>query len=120
MQGGNPDYIYNPDLLPKAAYKYEIVAKESGFIGHMDALKVGSSCSMLGAGRQKKEDSIDYGAGIVLNRKTGDRVKKGEIIAVMYSSDEALFEDAVLQFEESVTISDSKPAEKPILLEIIE
>ena len=86
----------------------------------MDALKVGSSCSMLGAGRQKKEDSIDFGAGIVLNRKTGDRVKKGEIIAVMYSSDEALFEDAVLQFEESVTISDSKPAEKPLLLEIIE
>ena len=75
---------------------------------------------MLGAGRQKKEDSVDYGAGIVLNRKTGDKIKKGEKIAEMYSSDESLLENAMLQFEESVTISDSKPDEKPILLEIIE
>ena len=120
LQGGNPDYIYNPDLLPKSAYKREIIAKDSGFIEQMDARKVGSACAMLGAGRQKKEDSIDYGAGIVLNRKIGDKIKKGEKIAEMYSSDESLFEDAMLQFEESVTISDSKPDEKPILLEIIE
>ena len=120
LQGGNPDYILNPDLLPKAAYKREIFAKGSGFIEHMDAQKVGSACAMLGAGRQKKEDGIDYGAGIVLNRKTGDRVKKGEKIADMYSSDESLFDDAVLQFEKSVTISDLKPDKKPILLEIIE
>ncbi len=120
LQGGNPDYILNPDLLPKAEYKREILAKDSGFIEHMDAQKVGSACAMLGAGRQKKEDDIDYGAGIVLNRKTGDRVEKGEKIADMYSSDKSLFDDAMLQFEKSVTISDLKPDKKPILIEIIE
>lgn len=120
MQGGDPKYIMTPSLLPTAKLKREITARESGYISHMDAAEIGSACVELGAGRHRKEDEIDHGAGIVLRKKTGDAVKKGEVIASLYSSKNEFLDIAALQFEKSVTFSEEKPAEIPILLEIIE
>ena len=86
----------------------------------MNAAGIGSACVELGAGRHRKEDEIDHGAGIVLRKKTGDAVKKGEVIASLYSSKNEFLDIAALQFEKSVTFSEKKPDEIPILLEIIE
>lgn len=120
MQGGDPEYIMAPSLLPTANLKLDITARESGYISHMNAAGIGSACVELGAGRHRKEDEIDHGAGIVLRKKTGDAVKKGEVIASLYSSKNEFLDIAALQFEKSVTFSEKKPDEIPILLEIIE
>ncbi len=120
LQGGNAEYITDTSLFEKAKCSREIKAAQSGYVSHMDAEGIGSVCVALGAGRQRKDDAIDPAAGIILHKKTGDYVKKGETMAILYCSDESLFENAVLQFNESVTFSEDAPSKNPILLEIVE
>ncbi len=120
LQGGNPDYIFNTELFEKAKYSYDIKANQRGYINHMDAEGIGLVCVKLGAGRQTKEDNIDHSAGIILHKKTGERVDKGDVIATLLCNDGSLFEDAVLQFNKSVTISDEKSYLNPLLLGIVE
>ncbi len=119
LQGGNPKYILNTDLFEKAKYSFEIKAIQSGYINHMDAEGIGLACVKLGAGRQTKEDAIDYSAGIILHKKTGDRVEKDEIIATLHCNDEGLFEEASMCFNKSLTINDKPEPEKQLLLRII-
>ncbi len=120
LQGGNPEYILNTELFEKAKYSYDIKATQSGYINHTDAEGIGLVCVKLGAGRQTKEDDIDHSAGIILHKKTGSRLDNGDVIATLFCNDESLFEDAVLQFNESVTISDEKSCLNPMLLGIVE
>ena len=120
LQGGDDKYIFDADLFPKAEYKREIIAQESGYIAAMDTEGVGSVCVALGAGRQKKEDSIDPSAGIILEKKTGDYVEKGDLLATLYCSDDTLFIAAEKQYRKSVTFSASKSDIIPLLLEIVE
>ncbi len=120
LQGGNPDYIINTNLFPKADYEHEIIAWNDGFVSHMNAEGIGSVCVELGAGRLCKEDCIDPSAGIILHKKAGDAVKKGEKIATLYCSDDKLFEKAKQKFTDSVIIEKAKPCKLPVLLEIVE
>ena len=119
-QGGNPDYIYNTDLFSKAEFSYEIKAKNEGYIQSTDTEGIGSVCVLLGAGRMKKEDEIDPCAGIILNKKTGDCVNKGDVLASLYASDSSLFSNAAERFVSSINISKTKPENKNILLKIVE
>ena len=84
-QGGNPDVIVNSDLLPQPKTKIEITSEASGFIEKINALEVGMAARILGAGRKTKTAPIDLSIGILLKKKVGDRVKKGEPLAVFYS-----------------------------------
>lgn len=120
LQGGDENYIFDTELFPKAEYKREIIAEESGYVAAMDTEGVGSVCVALGAGRQKKEDSIDPSAGIILEKKTGDYVEKGDLLATLCCSDEALFAAAEKQYRKSVTFSAVKSDRIALLLEIIE
>ena len=86
----------------------------------MNTEGIGSVCVALGAGRQKKEDAIDPSAGIVIEKKTGDYVKKGDVIAILYCSDEALLGAAEKQYRKAVTFSSSKPNGIPLLLDVVE
>lgn len=119
-QGGNPDYIFNSGLFPKAEHCFEIKSEKDGYIGSMDTEGIGSVCVLLGAGRMRKEDSVDSTAGIILCKKTGDYVKKGETLATLYASKNSLFEAAAKRFAESVSFESGKTERNPILLEIIE
>lgn len=119
-QGGNAEYIYNTDLFPKAKFSYEIKSQKDGFITAMDTERIGSVCVLLGAGRMRKEDSIDPSAGIVLSKKTGDYVCKGEILATLYASDKSFFEAACERFNSSVTFGDEKSERNSVLFEIVE
>lgn len=85
-QGGDANVIENPDIMPVAKYKVEIVAKETGYISKIDAEELGKISVRLGAGRLKKEDVIDYSAGIVLNVNVCDKVEKGQLLATLYSN----------------------------------
>lgn len=119
LQGGNAEYIYNTDNFTPAKFSKDVLADCNGYISSMDTEGVGSVCVALGAGRQRKEDSIDPSAGIVLCKKTGDEVKKGEILATLYCSDEALFEQAENRYRAALSFSETKPETNPILMEII-
>lgn len=116
LQGGDASYIYDTEKIPRAPFSKSIVARESGFISHTDAQNIGVACMLLGAGRQKKEDTIDPTAGIILHKKTGDFVCAGETVAVMYSSNESLFADAEEKFYSSLTFSDTEPLAKGVVL----
>ena len=86
----------------------------------MNTEAVGNSSALLGAGRAMKEDSIDYGAGIVLKKKTGDFVKEGETLAVMYASAEKRFPEAEQVFLDALEFSDEKPVKQPLIYARVE
>jgi pyrimidine-nucleoside phosphorylase len=104
-QGGNPEVIENPDLLPQPKAKIEINAGAAGFIEKINALEVGMAAKILGAGRKTKTDPIDLSVGILLKKKVGDAVQKGEPLAVFYSDgDRRKFDPAKAKFLNAYTI----------------
>ncbi len=118
-QGGNIEQITDTDKLPKAKTVYNITANCDGFISRMDAEKIGTSSVILGAGRVNKEDSIDFSAGIILHKKTGDKVSKGDILAELHTNDDGRIPSAEALFLEALSISDEKPAENPLIYKVI-
>ena len=83
-QDGDNSYIFNTELFPKSKYVYEVKSKKKGYITHMDALKLGIASMHMGAGRLKKEDSINYNVGIVLNKKTNDYVNINDTLCYLH------------------------------------
>ena len=118
-QGGNITQIENTDLLPKAKIVYEVLSPESGYIEKMQAETIGSVSVILGAGRLTKEDNIDYSAGIILHKKTGDRVEKGQVIAELHTNNEGKLKDAENLFLSALSFSGSKPSEAPLIYRVI-
>ena len=119
-QGGNIKLIDNPELFKKSKYIIEIQSNKSGYINKMNTSSIGKISSLLGAGRQKKEDLIDYSSGIVLLKKTGDFVQTGDTMAQLHTSKQEIIEEAKKMFIDSVTISQEKPEKKPMVYKIIE
>jgi len=91
-QGGNPAVVDDVNLLPQAKFVTEVPSEQEGYISFMEADQIGTAAMVLGAGRATKESEIDLAVGIVLNKKVGDRVQKGESIATIYSNTEELAE----------------------------
>ena len=119
-QGGDNSVIYNPELFKKATYSYNVVADKEGYIHSVDTEGYGSAALILGAGRNTKEDVIDFSAGIILNKKTGDFVKKGELIATLYTNKKESFLESEKRLKSSTTILPEKPAYRPIILGKVE
>lgn len=119
-QHGDERVIYNPELFEKAKYSREVKADRSGYIVRVDTEGYGIASLLLGAGRNTKEEDIDYSAGITLVKKTGDKVEKGDVIAVMYTNDENRFQGAVDRFMKSTEIGAEKPEERPPVFERVE
>ncbi len=118
-QGGDGRIVDDYSLFGKASVEYEIKAEKDGFISKMDAEKIGSICVDLGGGRKTKEDEIDHTAGIILVRKTGDRVKKGEVIAKLYTNKKDAVSTAERDYFEAVEISTEKPIEQKLIYEMV-
>ena len=118
-QGGNVGWIENPDLFPKAEFKEEIKAENDCYISSMDAEEIGISSVILGAGREKKDDIIDMTAGIILNKKTGDKIKKGDIIATLYTNNKNSLKSSKEKFIKAVEFSGEKPICIPLIYEIV-
>jgi pyrimidine-nucleoside phosphorylase len=94
-QGGDPSIVDHPDMLPQPKAKIEIEAQTSGYVSAIDALEVGVASKIIGAGRKTKDDAIDYSAGIYLIKKIGDKVRTGDLLAVLHSDgDETKIESA--------------------------
>lgn len=119
VQGGDVSYIDNTDNMPKAAFSYEVKAAKSGYIGFMDTEKIGTASVILGAGREKKDDIIDFTAGIVLNKKTGDYVNENDVICTLYTNDESTIKAAEAKILDAVDISGCIPDKKPLIYKTI-
>ena len=119
-QGGNSEYIFNPELFPKAKYSHIVRAPESGYITSVNTEGYGVASLLLGAGRNTKEDEIDFSAGIYLHAKTGDYVEKGASIATMYANKQELFVSAEKKLLSSTTIGQNKPEAQPLVLDVVE
>lgn len=118
-QGGDISYLKDINKFEKAKYPENIIKNEIGYIKEIKAENIGKAACMLGAGRIRKEDSIDMTAGIILNYKIGDYVGKEEILATLYTNDISKIETARKMVEEAIVIVD-KPVEKTkMILEII-
>jgi pyrimidine-nucleoside phosphorylase len=120
FQGGDPETVEYPErVLPKARNRKDVFTAKEGYLDFVDTRKVGISAMVLGAGRQKTEDRIDYGSGIILHRKRGDKVGPKEPVATFYYNDGRDFELAKNMFEESYVVSESKPKPRPLVYEEI-
>ncbi|MCG2361993.1 pyrimidine-nucleoside phosphorylase [Staphylococcus epidermidis] len=112
-QGGDDSIVDSPEKLPSAKYQVEFKAKKDGYITEIIANEIGVASMMLGAGRQTKEDFIDLGVGIMLNKKVGEHVEKGENILTIHTNTKEI-DDILYKLDNSITI-ESK-GEAPTLI----
>lgn len=118
-QGGNAGVVDDFSLFKQPKHTVEISSEREGYIEHTDAEKIGLASVILGAGREKKGDPIDSSAGIVLKKKTGDRVEKGDTLAIFYTDDESKIEEAKREFFEAFTFGNKKPTAQKLIYRII-
>lgn len=118
-QGGDASFARNPDTFPTAPLLREVRATASGYITAMNTEAVGLSVVALGAGRATKDDIIDFTAGIIIEKKTGDFVNEGELLATLYSSSEERLDDAERVYRGAITFGAEAPAELPLVHKII-
>ena len=118
-QGGDSKCLDHPDQLPGTVYEQNYISPADGYITKLDALSIGLASVKLGAGRITKDSLIDKGAGILLKKKCGDYVKKGEVLAILYSADKANFSEAEPLINEAYSISTEAPVKNPLILKTI-
>ena len=116
-QGGDADALDNPTKFKQPKFVYKVVSPSEGYIYSVDAEGYGKVALTLGAGRTTMEDSIDFSAGIILNKKRGDYVKKGELLATFYTDKQQSLQSAENAFLLATTFSSDKPNIRPIVLE---
>ena len=118
-QGGNPEIIDNPELLPLAKHCTKIKADLSGYIQKIDSRLIGESAMLLGAGREKKESEIDLSVGIILKKKVGNKVNNNEDLAEVYYNDSEKLKEAKGKLLSSFVIGKKKPQKLPLILATI-
>lgn len=118
-QGGDESYIYHPEKFIPASASKDFIAWEDGYIASMDTELCGKTAVILGAGRATKESEIDSRAGIRFYKKTGEYVKKGDVLATFYASDEKKLDGAASYLKKGYTFSGEKPAvQKEIIAKV--
>lgn len=119
-QDGDSRVIDDESLLAIGKFTYDVTAPQDGYITHMNTEQCGIASVMLGAGRTVKDGPIDYSAGIVMHKKTGDAVRMGERIATLYASDESLFTNAAQTYLAAITIGNTAPKVVDTILDVVE
>lgn len=117
-QGGDSAPVYDTKLLPQASIVKEVYAPVDGYVSHIESDRVGISAMKLGGGRETKESPIDLSVGILINKKVGDKVEKGEKIATLYANDQEKLAAAITELEQAYSYSVT-PVEKPKLIKTV-
>lgn len=117
-QGGDISYLEDYSKFEKSKYQKEIYSSKEGYVEKISALEIGECAMHLGAGRSTKDDVIDMASGIVLNKKVGDFVKKGELLLTCYTNKENV-EEIYKDLENSYIIVQNKVPNHKIIHEII-
>ncbi len=118
-QGGNPQALDKFELLPNATGMREITSPRGGYVSVIDAEDIGLASSMIGAGRDKKDDVIDPAVGIILEVKVGEKVDAGSVLCRIYYTREERVDEAAEMVEDAFRISAQKPDERELILEVV-
>ena len=119
-QGGDSRVLDDESLLAIGKFTYDVTAPQDGYITHMNTEQCGIASVMLGAGRTVKDGPIDYSAGIIMHKKTGDTVRVGESIATLYASDESLLANAGKTYLEAIAFGETAPVVVDTILDMVE
>ncbi len=117
-QGGNCKVLEDYSLLKIDSNKIAVYALKDGYIKALNALDIAKACKIIGGGREKKTDKIDFGVGVILNKKTGDKVQKGDVLATIYATKQT--QEAYKLVEGAYEISDEKPAADELIYKVME
>jgi pyrimidine-nucleoside phosphorylase len=115
-QGGRPEIVDEPSLLPTAPVVAEVVAERAGFVQDLEPKEIGLVVCDLGGGRRQPTDTIDLAVGVVLRRKRGDRVEKGDVLAEIHAREEGQVPSAIERVHATYTIGDAAPDPRPLVL----
>lgn len=118
-QGGNPQVLDRFELLPNATGVREISSPRGGYVSAIDAQYIGGACTLIGAGRDTKEASIDPAVGVILEVKVGQKVESGGVLCRIYHTKEDRLEEAAEMIEDAFRISSTAPEERDIILEVV-
>lgn len=118
-QGGDARAVYDTGLLPQAAIVLPVSAPVSGYVNHITCDEVGICSLILGGGRETKESEIDLSVGLVLHKKVGDYVEKGEPLAMLYANDENRAKEAETRYLRACSIQDTPPDRTPFIKAVI-
>lgn len=119
-QGGDAGYIRAPHTLPRAKYERQVLCETEGYLCAMNTEKIGISAVLLGAGRETKESVIDPAAGLRIEKKTGEKVVPGDVLAVLYAEDKAKFSAAEAEYRSALTFGAEAPAPIPLVYALVE
>ena len=117
-QEGDISYLEDTNKFEKAKIIEPIIAKQDGYIQEMNAEEIGKVACGLGAGRVRKEDSIDYTVGIILNKKVADKVTMGEVLGYIHANSQEKYKEAERKLAEIIKISDNKIEKEPTIFGI--
>ena len=118
-QGGDVEWLDSARIGDGAAYEVPVVSPADGYITSMDTEAIGAAAVLLGAGRSKKEDAIDFAAGITVEAKTGDRVEKGSVLARLYTNDRAAADSAAKRYLDALTIGAEALGDTKLIYDVI-
>jgi pyrimidine-nucleoside phosphorylase len=118
-QGGNSQVLDRFELLPNATGAMEIFAPRGGFVSAIDAEEIGLASSMIGAGRDTKEDSIDPAVGVILEVKVGQKVEAGAVLCRLYFTKEDRIQEAAERVEDAFRLSNNEPEPRELILEVV-
>jgi pyrimidine-nucleoside phosphorylase/thymidine phosphorylase len=118
-QGGNPQVLDRFELLPNATGAQDISSSRPGYVSAIDAELIGQASSMIGAGRNTKEDSIDPAVGVILEVKVGQKIDADTILCRIYHTSTDHLEEAAELVEDAFKISQQPPDERDLILEVV-
>jgi pyrimidine-nucleoside phosphorylase len=116
-QGGDPSYIDDPEKFPKAKYIRKLPAPKRGYVHTIDAALIARGVALLGAGKEKPTDKLDYAVGVSEVRKVGTQVKQGEPLMMIHYNDEAKLEQALNFFKDAYRLAPKRPTPPPLVVE---
>lgn len=119
-QGGDPAYLRDTALFDASPIQHRVLAPRDGYICRIDTEQVGIASAKLGAGRLAKGDAIDYAAGIELLANYGDPVGRGQTVAILHTSDQALLDQALDTFDAALTFGTDEPPKEPLLFATVD
>lgn len=108
LQNGDSRVVDEYSLFKQPKYKKDVLAKNSGYVFSVNAEMIGKASLTAGAGREKKEDNIDYSAGILINKKVNDKIKEGDVLATIYTDNENKIKEIEAEIQNAFMISDDK------------
>ncbi|MDE2511513.1 MAG: thymidine phosphorylase, partial [Elusimicrobia bacterium] len=118
-QNGDVRVIAEPDRLAKAKKNRRLTAPRDGYITALDARKIGHAGVLIAAGRAYKEQKLDYGAGLILEKKVGARVRKGELLASLYAADENRLDLGANEYFAALEIGPKAPRRERVVIEVL-